>query len=163
MLEKLYTKIEELVNEYLSENYDRHLKNRTEGLVLVGKKGNEKLYVNNVGKVIKTVKGTKPKAGNDLYLSIDADLQKAVYNILEQKLAGILVTKIQNQTTFEPPENMAASKYIIPITDVYFALINNNVIDIKIDYNDKIVINVLTINDYVVDNAKLIEEKMVRV
>ena len=40
---------------------------------------------------------------------------------------------------------------------------NNNVIDIKIDYNDKIVINVLTINDYVVDNAKLIEEKMVRV
>ena len=41
---------------------------------LQGKKGSEKLYVNNVGKVIKTVKGTNPKAGNDLYLTIDANL-----------------------------------------------------------------------------------------
>ena len=60
---------------------------------LQGKKGNEKLYVNNVGKVIKTVKGTKPKAGNDLYLTIDANLQKAAYNILEQELAGVCLPK----------------------------------------------------------------------
>ena len=104
---------------------------RTLETYLQGVKGSETVYVNNLGKVIKNTKTIDPVAGNDVYLTIDSDLQKAVYNILEQKLAGILVTKIQNQATFEPPENMAASKYIIPITDVYFALINNNVIDIN--------------------------------
>ena len=68
---------------------------------LQGKKGSEKLYVNNVGKVIKTVKGTNPKAGNDLYLTIDANLQKAAYNILEQELAGVLLAKIQNSLDFD--------------------------------------------------------------
>ena len=104
---------------------------RTLETYLQGVKGSETVYVNNLGKVIKNTKTIDPVAGNDVYLTIDSDLQKAVYNILEQKLAGILVTKIQKQAMFEPPENMAASKYIIPITDVYFALINNNVIDIN--------------------------------
>ena len=54
-----------------------------------------KLYVNNVGKVLDTVQSTEPKAGNDVYLSLDANLQKAAYNILEQELAGILLSKIK--------------------------------------------------------------------
>ena len=82
---------------------------RTLETYLQGVKGSETVYVNNLGKVIKNTKTIDPVAGNDVYLTIDSDLQKAVYNILEQKLAGILVTKIQNQATFEPPENMAAS------------------------------------------------------
>ncbi len=53
---------------------------------LKGKKGEVKLYVNNVGKVIETVQVTDPQAGNDVYLTIDADLQKAAYDILEQEL-----------------------------------------------------------------------------
>lgn len=60
---------------------------------LRGKKGEVKLYVNNVGKVLDTVQSTEPKAGNDVYLSLDANLQKAAYNILEQELAGILLSK----------------------------------------------------------------------
>ena len=85
---------------------------------LQGKKGNEKLYVNNVGKVIKTVKGTKPKAGNDLYLTIDANLQKAAYNILEQELAGVLLAKIQNNLDFDRNKVEDGSDVIIPIGDV---------------------------------------------
>lgn len=66
-----------------------------------GKKGEVKLYVNNVGKVLDTVQSTEPKAGNDVYLSLDANLQKAAYNILEQELAGILLSKIQNTLDFD--------------------------------------------------------------
>ena len=52
---------------------------------LQGDKGEVKLYVNSVGRVIDTVGETEPKAGNDVYLTIDADLQKAAYDILEQE------------------------------------------------------------------------------
>ncbi len=98
---------------------------------LQGVKGSETVYVNNLGKVIESKKLVDPQAGNDVYLTIDRNLQMAVYNILEQKLAGILVSKIQNIKEYNPPEGTAASKYIIPITDVYFALFNNNIININ--------------------------------
>lgn len=96
---------------------------------LQGEKGKDIIYVDNVGKVIETASHIDPKAGNDVYLSIDADLQKAVYNMLEQKLAGILVSKIVNMKEYNNSE-VKSSLMMIPIDDVYFALINNNVIDI---------------------------------
>lgn len=98
---------------------------------LQGKKGSETVFVDNLGKVIEISNRKEPVAGNDLYLTIDKELQKAVYNILEQKIAGILVSKIQNVKEFNAAENTSASNIIIPIYDVYFALINNNVIDIS--------------------------------
>ncbi len=97
---------------------------------LQGVKGSETVYVNNLGKVIETKNYVEPIAGNDLYLTIDHDLQVATYNILEQKLAGILLSKIINVKNYNPPENISTSKLMIPIDDVYFALFNNNVIDI---------------------------------
>jgi len=97
---------------------------------LQGVKGSETVYVNNLGKVIETKNLVEPIAGNDLYLTIDHDLQVAAYNILEQKLAGILLSKIINVKNYEPPENASASQLKIPINDVYFALFNNNIIDI---------------------------------
>mgnify|MGYP003293512182 CR=1 FL=1 len=97
---------------------------------LQGVKGSETVYVNNLGKVIETKNYVEPIAGNDLYLTIDHDLQVATYNILEQKLAGILLSKIINVKNYNPPENINTSKLMIPIDDVYFALFNNNVIDI---------------------------------
>lgn len=97
---------------------------------LQGVKGSETVYVNNLGKVIETKNYVEPIAGNDLYLTIDHDLQVATYNILEQKLAGILLSKIINVKNYNPPENINTSKLMIPIDDVYFSLFNNNVIDI---------------------------------
>lgn len=104
---------------------------RTMETYLQGVKGSETVYVDNLGKVIESKKLIDPQAGDDVYLTIDRDLQMAVYNILEQKLAGILVSKIQNIKEYNPPEGTAASKYIIPITDVYYALFNNSIIDIS--------------------------------
>lgn len=100
-------------------------------LELQGVKGSETIYVDNLGKVIDTTDIVDPQAGNDVYLTIDKDLQVAVYNILEQKLAGILVSKIRNIYNYDPLTSSSRQNIIIPIDDVYFALINNNVIDIN--------------------------------
>lgn len=98
---------------------------------LAGTKGSETVYVNNLGKVIESTKTVDPIAGNDVYLTIDRDLQVATYDILEQSLAGILVGKIQNIKEYKPTENTKAKDYIIPITDVYNSLFANNVIDLE--------------------------------
>ena len=95
---------------------------------LQGTKGKDAIYVDNMGKVIDTISHVDPKPGNDVYLSIDSDLQKAVYNMLEQKLAGILVSKIINMKEYNN-DTVKSSLMMIPIDDVYYALINNNVID----------------------------------
>ncbi len=94
---------------------------------LKGKKGEEKLYVDNMGKELETIERTEPVAGNDVYLSIDMDLQEAVYDLLEQEIAGIVYSKVINAKTYEAS---GASDIKIPIDDVYYALINNNVISI---------------------------------
>jgi len=96
---------------------------------LQGVKGHETIYVNNLGKVIESTNLVDPVAGNDVHLTIDHDLQVATYNILEQKLAGILLSKIINVKEYNPPENPSASQIKIPIDDVYYALFNNNIID----------------------------------
>ena len=98
---------------------------------LRGVNGSETIYVDNVGKVIESQDRVEPIAGNNLYLNIDYDLQVATYNILEQKLAGILVTKIINSKTYVVPEYPSASTLRIPVDDVYFALLNNSVIDVS--------------------------------
>lgn len=97
---------------------------------LQGKKGSETVFVNNVGKVIETSNYVEPAAGNDIYLTLDKDLQIACYKILEEKLAGILYSNIINTKEFNT-ENVTSSKIKIPIYDVYFALINNNIINLS--------------------------------
>lgn len=92
---------------------------------LKGEKGYEKLYVDYMGKVLEVIEREEPTAGNDLYLSIDSDLQIAIYHLLEQEIAGIVYSNIDNPASAIP----------IPITDVYFALINNNVIDMDAFYD----------------------------
>ncbi len=95
---------------------------------LQGVKGSETIFVDNVGKVTDTANYVEPVAGNNIYLTIDKDLQIAVYKILEQRLAGILCSTIINAKEFNTAE-AKSSAIKIPIYDVYFALINNNVID----------------------------------
>lgn len=96
---------------------------------LQGTKGSETVYVDNVGKVIETSDRIEASAGNDIYLTIDADLQKAAYHILESKLASILLAKIENIREYHVPEGGSGGDIPIPIYDVYYACINNNIID----------------------------------
>lgn len=94
---------------------------------LQGTKGSQTVYVDNLGRVIETKNVVKPIAGDNVYLTIDSELQKATYNLIEQKIAGILVNKIENAKYIE----QSGRNRKIPIYDVYYALINNNVIDLK--------------------------------
>lgn len=99
--------------------------------ILQGKKGSETVYVDTMGKTISTEDYVAPSAGNDLYLTIDSQLQEDVYHILEQKLAGLLLKKIINAKEYIPGEHSTSSDILIPIYDVYISLFNNAVIDIN--------------------------------
>ena len=106
-------------------------------LTLQGTKGSETVYVDNLGKVIETKERIEPTAGNNAYLSIDADLTKAVYDLLEQEIAGIVYDKIKNVKNYDASAERKASDIIIPIDDVYYALIENNVLDMSHFSDDK--------------------------
>lgn len=98
---------------------------------LKGEKRSGVLYVDNVGRVLEEEETQPAAAGGDVELTIDAGLQKAVYDIIEQQLAGILYAKTEDRLTFEPGEGGRASDLIIPVGDVYFALLENKVLDME--------------------------------
>ncbi|SDB09233.1 penicillin-binding transpeptidase domain-containing protein [Eubacterium oxidoreducens] len=97
---------------------------------LQGTKGSQTLYVNNTGKVLETGETTEASAGNNVYLSIDKELTEVTYNLIEQELAGILYNKIVNVKSYNT-SSVDSSDIQIPIYDVYFALIDNNVLDLS--------------------------------
>lgn len=99
-------------------------------LQLQGSKGYEKMYVDSVGRVLEVIESKDPVPGNNVYLTIDKDLQIAVYNLIEQKLAGILISKIDNMKEYVPGPGASAEKIRIPVYDVYYALIENHILDI---------------------------------
>lgn len=100
-------------------------------LTLQGTKGIETVYVNNTGKVISIDEdeSRSPVAGNDIYLTIDKELQIAAYDILEQHIAGILLNKLRNVKEYTGTSYSSKELYI-PVYDVYYALFNNSVIDL---------------------------------
>ena len=101
-------------------------------LTLQGTDGKETVSVDNLGKVLKIDEDTKvePVAGDDVQLTIDTDWQSAIYQILKQRVAGVLLTKIDAAKTFDYTYVTDASQIRIPIYDVYNAMISNSVIDI---------------------------------
>ena len=101
-------------------------------LTLQGTDGKETVSVDNLGKVLKIDEDTKvePVAGDDVQLTIDTDWQSAIYQILKQRVAGVLLTKIDAAKAFDYTYVTDASQIRIPIYDVYNALISNSVIDI---------------------------------
>lgn len=109
--------IEKYMNDYLS-----------------GNKGYETIYVDSVGNTIAEGEYKASESGNDVYLSIDMDLQKAAYILLEQEIAGILYSKIEN---IKESNINSSSDVIVPIYDVYYSLIKNGLIDINAFYDTK--------------------------
>ena len=97
-------------------------------LELQGKKGEREIYVDSHGQIQEVISETEPQAGNNIYLSIDQNLQIGIYHLLEQQLAAILGNKIVNVKAdqIEMPEK--SSEIVISVDDAYFQLINNNVL-----------------------------------
>ena len=100
---------------------------------LQGTDGEETVYVDNLGKVLKIEEDTRiePVSGQDVQLTIDAEWQRGIYQILKQRVAGILLSKIEAVKTFDYEGVANASQIIVPIYDVYNALVSNSVIDIE--------------------------------
>ena len=96
---------------------------------LQGEKGESVYYVDNRGRVIDTISSTDPKAGNDVYLTIDKNLQISAYKLLEEKIAGILLSKLTDTLNYDPADAKDASSILIPVSDAYHALIANGLLD----------------------------------
>lgn len=99
--------------------------------VLQGEKGETTFYVDNLGKVIDTVSTTDPKAGNDVYLTIDKNLQITTYQLLEEKIAGIVLSKLYNILDYDPSVVNNTEEIIIPVGDAYNAFIANGIVDMN--------------------------------
>ncbi len=102
---------------------------------LGGTKGTETVSTNAAGKVVDVISKTDPVAGSDIYLTIDSDLQRNSYHLLEKEIAAILLSKIVPTMNYGS-KGTSAADITIPIYEVYYALINNNIINIK-TLNDK--------------------------
>ena len=131
---------EDEYQKYHDDGYENYTKNDIVGKTgleqhldpyLQGTKGEEKIYANNVGKIIESVNVKPASAGNDVYLTIDSELQKVAYDVLEEKLAGILLANIQNIMTYDPHTAKDASEIVIPIGDVYNAFFGNEILDVR--------------------------------
>lgn len=103
---KDYTQNDTVGKAGMEQHYETYLR---------GKNGEQKFYIDNVGRISEIISSTDSVAGDDLYLSIDADLQKATYLALQNEIAAIVYSNIKSGE--------------IPINDVYTALIGNRVIN----------------------------------
>ena len=100
--------------------------------VLQGTDGKKEVYVDNTGRTTQDLGVIQqPRAGKDVYLSIDVELQKKTYEALERKIADILVQHLINTKTFDKKGIDDITEIKIPIYDVYIALLNNGVIDLE--------------------------------
>ena len=95
---------------------------------LQGIKGSRTMYLDSVGRILEVTEETEPVTGNDIYLTIDHDLQIGIYHLIEQNLAGILVDKLDNELVYNPA-GASASNRRLSIYEAYYQMINNNILD----------------------------------
>ncbi|MEE0954703.1 MAG: penicillin-binding transpeptidase domain-containing protein [Eubacterium sp.] len=100
---------------------------------LQGTDGSEEVIVNNLGRVLEENKESlvEPVQGNDVHLTIDKDLQNACYQILEQRIAGIVLTYLVDAKEIDRTGQNYHDTVYIPVYDVYRHMISNGVIDIS--------------------------------
>lgn len=96
--------------------------------VLNGEKGVERLTLDNNLRIVNTEVTKEPQSGNNVVLTIDAELQKAYYYMIEQELADILLSHITEKLDYGT-KGTSADNIQIPIFEVYDALFSNNVLN----------------------------------
>ena len=66
-----------------------------------------------------------------LYLTLDRDLQIATYKILEQRIAGIVLANLRDIKEYDSSGTTDTSSIPIASYDVYYAFVNNNMVDYR--------------------------------
>lgn len=121
-----YTSADQIGKTGIEKEYENELK---------GKKGSETLIIDNSSRIIKTAEKKDAVAGNDVYLSINSNLQKATYKLVEKEIAGILISKLVNGRS-HGTKGKKASGIKVSIYDVYDAILQNSIVDIS-HFSDK--------------------------
>ncbi len=70
---------------------------------LSGTKGSKVVEVTNLDKQLRTLKVNEPIQGSKIFLTLDAELQKKAYDILEETLKEVLVNKLSGLSSREAP------------------------------------------------------------
>lgn len=94
----------------------------TQEAELRGEKGSKQILVDTVGSTVYTVSTEEATAGNDIYLSMDAEMQVEIYNALERCLSEAIVERLKG-----------TNSKAVPLTghEVLVSMAKNNQIDIK--------------------------------
>ncbi len=89
---------------------------------LKGEKGYQVIEVDNVGRTIFTKETKEAINGNDIYLTLDANLQEAVFEAVEKRLSEAIVKRLKG-----------GGRNVIPLTgrEVLVSMATNNQLDFK--------------------------------
>lgn len=99
---------------------------------LQGTDGESQIFVDNMGRQVGDYTQIKQAVkGKDVYLTIDMDLQKMVYEILEKNLAKILADNLINEKSFDKTKVEDGSDVRISIGEVYYALVDNHILSLE--------------------------------
>ena len=92
---------------------------------LRGRNGYREISVDNLGREKSEISYVRPEDGNDVYLTIDSELQKTVYRLLEKNMRDIILSKLTDSvTSFEITEETDGSDILIPAADVYGSILS---------------------------------------
>lgn len=89
---------------------------------LRGQIGSKLIEVDNVGRTVFTLKTEEATSGNDVYLTLDADLQVATYQALEKRLSQAIVARLQGAAKTTP----------LTGREVLVSMGKNNQLDLKV-------------------------------
>ncbi len=99
---------------------------------LRGKDGSQIVEANNTGRIVNVLDTTEPETGNNIYTTIDANLQQKTYDIIEKYLTEVLINKLNSKSnrdknistedffaSFISANNFNATKLYNNTTDTY--------------------------------------------
>ena len=115
-----YTAADQIGKTGIEKEYEEQLK---------GTKGYETLLIDSSSRIVSKEKTKDAVAGSDIYLSINADLQKATYKLAEKEIASILTSKLVNSKS-HGTKGKKASGILVSIYDVYDAILQNSIVDV---------------------------------
>lgn len=127
------TELEEMGDQY--ESNDVIGKSGIEASLeseLAGTKGSQTVYVDTVGRITQVISEKDATAGNDVYLTIDVNLQKATYDAIENELVSILSSHLTSGTTkYSYNSSGEVSNVFVTANEVYYAFVDNNLISLN--------------------------------
>lgn len=104
---------------------------------LQGVKGSKTLFLDSTGNTLKVSNEINPSPGNDVFLTIDSELQMTAYDLIERKLTEIILPRIINVINYDKSNEKDTKDIKIPIGEIYSSFFSNSLIDINDMANSK--------------------------